>query len=77
MGAKNPQTPLQKGKVGEGTGSGVVDEKARMKLRAEIDAIVAHLYGITEEELIHILSTFPIVKEEVKQLTLDEFRKMG
>ncbi|MBK8394871.1 MAG: ATP-binding protein [Leptospiraceae bacterium] len=57
--------------------SGVTDDKARAKLRAEIDAIVAHLYGITEEEFIHILSTFPIVKEDVKQLTLEEYRKKG
>lgn len=56
--------------------SGVTDDKARAKLRAEIDAIVAHLYGITEEEFIHILGTFPIVKEDVKKLTLEEFRKV-
>ena len=55
--------------------SGVTDDKARAKLRAEIDAIVAHLYGITEDEFVHILSTFPIVKEDVKKLTLEEFRK--
>jgi hypothetical protein len=56
--------------------SGDTDDKARAKLRAEIDAIVAHLYGITEEEFIHILGTFPIVKEDVKKLTLEEFRKI-
>lgn len=55
--------------------SRVTEEKERMQLRAEMDAIVAHLYGITEEEFIHILGTFPIVKEDVKKLTLQEFRK--
>jgi hypothetical protein len=43
------------------------------RLIAEIDAIVARLYGITEEEFIHIHSSFPIVKEDVKMLTLEEF----
>lgn len=55
--------------------SGVTEEKERAKLRAEIDAIVAHLYGITEEEFVHILSTFPLVKEDIKKLTLEKFRK--
>ena len=54
--------------------SGVTDDKARAKLRAEIDAIVAHLYGITEDEFVHILSTFPIVKDYVKSLTKNTFK---
>ena len=54
--------------------SGVTDDKARAKLRAEIDAIVAHLYGITEEEFIHILSTFPIVSDYVKSLTKNTYK---
>jgi hypothetical protein len=31
-------------------------------VRAELDAIYAHLYGLTKEELDYILETFPIVK---------------
>ncbi|MGH8017629.1 MAG: Eco57I restriction-modification methylase domain-containing protein, partial [Opitutaceae bacterium] len=41
-----------------------VDDRAR--LRAEIDGLVAHLYGLTEEEFRHVLSTFPLVPEPVK-----------
>ncbi len=55
---------------------GVTDPTARAMLRAELDAMVAHLYRLTEEELAHILSTFPIVKEETKQAALDEFIRM-
>lgn len=32
---------------------------ARQTLRAEIDALVAQLYDLTEDEFTHILSTFP------------------
>lgn len=39
----------------------VVDEAGRQKLRNEIDAIVAHLYGLSRDEFAHILSTFPLV----------------
>src|SRR5260370_466596 len=53
---------------------GVTDETKRARLRAEIDVIVAQLYDLTEVEFAHILSTFPLVPQEVKTLTLDTFR---
>ena len=34
------------------------------RLRAELDAIYAHLYGLTRVELDYILETFPIVKRK-------------
>jgi hypothetical protein len=40
------------------------DEERRARLRAELDAIYAHLYGLTKEELDYILETFPIVKRK-------------
>ncbi|PSB13377.1 ATP-binding protein, partial [filamentous cyanobacterium Phorm 46] len=49
---------------------GVTDETERAKLRAELDGIIAHLYGLTEAEFAHILTTFPIVPETVKQAAL-------
>jgi hypothetical protein len=42
----------------------VWDEERRARLRAELDAIYAHLYGLTREELEYILETFPIVKRK-------------
>jgi hypothetical protein len=42
---------------------------------AELDAIIAHLYGLTEPEFAHILSTFPIVPQEVKAAVLAEFKR--
>ncbi len=46
----------------------------RARLRAEIDGIVAHLYALTEAEFTHILSTFPLVSEEVKLAALEAYR---
>ncbi len=53
---------------------GVTDPAKRLKLRAELDAIIAHLYGLTEGEFAHILGTFPIVPQEVRDATMKEFR---
>jgi hypothetical protein len=53
---------------------GVTEETERAKLRAELDGIIAHLYGLTEEEFTYILSTFPIVPEQVKQDALAAYR---
>jgi len=54
--------------------NGVTDEVERAKLRAELDGIIAHLYGLTETEFQHILSTFPIVPDPVKQNAFNAYR---
>jgi hypothetical protein len=46
----------------------------RARLRAEIDGLAAHLYGLTESEFAHILSTFPLVSESVKLMARNAFR---
>lgn len=56
--------------------SGVTDESSRNQLRAEIDAIVATIYGLTQDEFAYILTTFPLVADAQKQLTLTEFNKL-
>jgi hypothetical protein len=56
--------------------AGVTDPAERASLRAELDAMVAHLYRLTEEEFAHILSTFPLVAKETKQAVLEEFIRM-
>jgi type I restriction-modification system DNA methylase subunit len=53
---------------------GVTDETERSKLRAELDGMIAHLYGLTEEEFSYIITTFPIVPEPVKQAALEAYR---
>jgi hypothetical protein len=55
--------------------NGATDPKVRVQLRAELDGMIAHLYGLTEEEYAHILSTFPLVAEEVKSAAMVEFKK--
>ncbi|MCI0709397.1 MAG: N-6 DNA methylase [Chloroflexi bacterium] len=37
------------------------DPAERQRLRDELDAIVAHLYGLSRADFAHILSTFPLV----------------
>jgi Alw26I/Eco31I/Esp3I family type II restriction m6 adenine DNA methyltransferase len=53
---------------------GVTDETERAQLRAELDGIIAHLYGLTDAEFAYILTTFPIVPETVKQAALEAYR---
>jgi hypothetical protein len=36
-------------------------------LQAELDAIYAHLYGVSREDLAYMLETFPIVKRNDEQ----------
>ncbi|MGC9332646.1 MAG: hypothetical protein ACP5JJ_00740, partial [Anaerolineae bacterium] len=74
---------------GEGWGGGpapfVWDEQRRARLRAELDALYAHLYGLTREELAYVLDTFPIVKRKdeaqygeyrTKRMVLEAFESL-
>jgi hypothetical protein len=49
-------------------------EYERNKLRAELDGIIAHIYGLSEEEFAYILSTFPIVSQPQKVATQNASR---
>ena len=53
---------------------GATDPHERAKLRAELDGLVAHLYGLTEAEFAHILTTFPLVAEPTKIAALNAWR---
>ena len=44
----------------------VWDEEARRHLRARLDALYFHLYGLTKEDAEYVLDTFPIVRREDK-----------
>lgn len=55
---------------------GVTDPVQRQILKNQIDAMVAKIYGLEEAELKHILSTFPLVEEEIKEGVLEEWRKL-
>src|SRR5262249_55630066 len=51
--------------AGENVQLGEEDEDERIRLRAEIDAVIAHdIFGLTAEELDYLLETFPIVKRK-------------
>ena len=55
---------------------GITDETKRTKLRAELDGIIAHLYQLTETEFTHILNTFPLVSDRVKEATLKAYQDL-
>jgi hypothetical protein len=57
--------------------TGVTDEAGRARLRADLDGMIAHLYGLTEDEFAYILSTFPLVSEAVKAAALDAYRALA
>ena len=53
---------------------GATDATERARLRAELDGLVAHLYGLNEAEFAHIIATFPLVPESAKQAARDAYR---
>lgn len=62
------------------------DEERRAVIRAELDALFFHLYGISREDADYILNTFPIVKRKdeakygtyrTKDLVLAEYDRMA
>ena len=53
---------------------GVTDPVERARLRAELDGLIAHLYGLSEAEFAHILGGFPLVAEPVKIAALKAYR---
>jgi hypothetical protein len=56
---------------------GVTAATNRTKLRAEIDGLVAHLYGLTESQFEHVTATFPLVDETMKQAALRAYRELA
>src|SRR4030042_400242 len=53
---------------------GATDPVERARLRAELDGLVAHLYGLTEEDFAYILTTFPLVPDPVKTAARNAYR---
>ena len=43
------------------------DTGDRAQLRAEIDAYVAHLYGLSRDDFVYLLDTFPVLKKKEKK----------
>jgi hypothetical protein len=51
-----------------------IDRDERAKLRAELDGIIAHLYGLSEDEFAHVLGTFPLVEQSIKDAALAAYQ---
>ena len=56
-----------------GIGHGLASENDRALARAQLDVTVAKLYGITKDELRHILEQFPLVEQRQKGLVLSQY----
>jgi hypothetical protein len=64
-----------RGSQGDGVHRWRNDE--RMALRAEMDAALAQLYGVSEEDFAYMLSTFPSLPQPVAVATLDAYRDLA
>ena len=72
---KSPHpSPLPEGEGASQIQYGATDPTERAQLRAELDGLVAHLYGLTEVEFAHILGTFPLVAQPVKVAAQNAYR---
>lgn len=69
------QLPVPRLMAGNAAFDAIVDNVARLKgadatarstIRAEIDAIVARLYGLSAAEFLHVLTAFPLVDEAIR-----------
>ena len=56
---------------------GATDPAERARLRAELDGIIANLYGLTEEEFAYILTTLPVVPQPIKDAALAAFKEFA
>ncbi|HCZ14556.1 MAG TPA: hypothetical protein DHV85_08135 [Candidatus Accumulibacter sp.] len=55
----------------------LLDPIERARLRAELDGLVAHLYGLSEAEFALILASFPLVPEPVKVDAHNAYRRVA
>jgi len=56
---------------------GATEPTERARLQAEIDGLVAHLYGLTEEEFAHILASFPLVPAPQRTAAHNAYRDIS
>jgi len=50
-----------------------LDQPEESELYARLQGAVARLYGLTEEELRHMLATFPLIDDRTKEMTMTSF----
>ena len=50
------------------------DEERRSLIRAELDALMFHLYGVNRDDVDYIMETFPIVKRQDEATQHQEYR---
>lgn len=76
----NDMRPLAQAADFKGSKGGGIHQwkdQERARLRAELDAAYAHLYGIAEEDLAYILSTFTGITEPMAAEIMDNYRDLA
>ena len=63
--------------VGVDPARAVTEAEDRAALRAEVDARVALVYGLVQDDLEHVLGTFPLVDEVYKDAVLLAYRDLA
>lgn len=56
---------------------GAKEPDARTLLRAQLDGVIANLYGLNREDFEHILSTFPLTPNSMKEATLAAYSEFA
>ena len=56
---------------------GITNEQKRWRIQGEIDAIVAHVYGLTLKEFDHVLSTFTTGRNQKRLQALKEYARQA
>ncbi len=56
--------------------NGATAPAERAQLRAELDGMIAHIYGLSDAEFAHVLATFPLVAGSVKAAALAAYRAL-
>jgi hypothetical protein len=57
--------------------SGALSRREEPTLEARLNAMVAKLYQLTDEEFVHVLSTFPLIPKEDRDRSMKAFRALS
>lgn len=61
----------------KGGGIQMWKEQERTRLRAELDAAYAHLYGLTEDDLAYILTSFNGIRDDTRDQIMENYRDLA
>jgi hypothetical protein len=60
-----------------GTIARALSQRHEPALEARLNAVVAKLYQLTEEEFAHVLRTFPLIAKDERDRSMSEFLRLS